>query len=94
MAGKRLQDNKKTYLEFLREKGRPVEGIVVLGFRFGTESGAHSFHFDLMNAKLGHTLFDRVRERAVVCILKENADTCRKIAKSLGGDEFSVGLML
>lgn len=95
MAGKRVQDNKKkTYPEFLREIGRPTEGIIPLGFRFDRELRTHSFHFDLMSAHLGLVLFDCVRERAVACVPKENADKCREIAKSLGGEEFSVTLML
>ena len=95
MASKRLQNNKKkTYIEFLREIGRPTEGIVPLGFRFDRDSRTHSFHFKLMDAHLGQVLFDCVRERAVVCVPRENADKCREIAKSFGGEEFSVTLML
>lgn len=95
MASKRIQNNKKkTYPEFLREIGRPYEGIVPLGFRFDRESHTHSFHFKLMDAHLGDVLFDCVKERAVACVPIENADKCREIAKALGGQEFSVTLML
>ena len=95
MASKRLQNNKKkTYIEFLREIGRPTEGIVPLGFRFDRDSRTHSFHFKLMDARLGQVLFDCVKERAVVCVPRENADKCREIAKSFGGEEFPVTLML
>ena len=95
MAVKRAQDiKKKTYPEFLREIGRPMEDIIPLGFRFDRDSRTHSFHFKLMNAHLGHVLFDCVRERAVVCIPRVNADKCREIAKELGGEEFSLTLML
>ena len=95
MASKRLQDNKKkTYIEFLREIGRPTEGIVPLGFRFDRDTCTHSFHFKLMDAHLGDVLFDCVREKAVACVPRVNADKCREIAKELGGEEFSVTLML
>lgn len=95
MAGKRIQNNKKkTYPEFLREIGRPTEGIILLGFRFDRELHPHSFHFKLMDAHLGHIFFDCVKERAVACVPKENADKVREIAKELGGVEFSVTLML
>lgn len=95
MAGKRAQDiKKKTYPEFLREIGIPTEDIIPLGFRFDRDSRTHSFHFKLMDAYLGHILFDCVREKAVVCIQRVNADKCREIAKELGGEEFSVTLML
>ena len=95
MAVKRAQDiKKKTYPEFLRENGRPTEDIISLGFRFDRESGTNSFHFKLMDAHLGHLLFDCVREKAVACIPRVNADKCREIAKELGGEEFSVTLML
>lgn len=95
MAGKRLQDNKKkTYIEHLREIGRPTEDIIPLGFRFDRELRTHSFHFKLMDAHLGHVFFDCVREKAVVCVLRMYADKCREIAKELGGEEFSVNLML
>lgn len=95
MAGKRLQDNKKkTYIEHLREIGRPTEDIIPLGFRFDRETRTHSFHFKLMDAHLGHVFFDCVREKAVVCVLRMNADKCREIAKELGGEEFLVTLML
>lgn len=95
MGGRRLQDNKKkTYPDFLREIEMPTEGIIPLGFRFGTESEVHRFHFGLMDTHLNLALFDCVGCRAVACVLKEDADKCREIAKSLGGDEFSVGLML
>ena len=95
MAVKRAQDiKKKTYPEFLREIGRPTEGITPLGFRFDRESRIHSFHFKLMDAHFGHILFDCVREKAVVCVLRMYADKCRDIAKELGGEEFSVTLML
>ena len=95
MAGKRAQDiKKKTYPEFLREIGIPTEDIIPLGFRFDQDSRTHSFHFKLMDAYLGHILFDCVREKAVVCIQRVNADKCREIAKELGGEEFSVTLML
>lgn len=95
MAGKRLQDNKKkTYIEFLREIGRPTEDIIPLGFRFDRESRTHNFHFKLMDAHLGHILFDCVREKVVACIPRVNADKCREIAKELGGEEFSVNLIL
>ena len=95
MAVKRAQDiKKKTYPEFLREIGRPTEGITPLGFRFDRELRTYSFHFKLMDAHLGQVLFDCVKERAVVCVPRENADKCREIAKSFGGEEFSVSLML
>lgn len=95
MAGKRLQDNKKkTYIEHLREIGRPTEDIIPLGFRFDRDSCTHSFHFNLMDSHLGHILFDCVREKAVACVLRMNADKCREIAKEVGGEEFSVNLML
>ena len=95
MAIKRLQDNKKkTYIEFLREIGRLTEDIIPLGFRFDRDSRTHSFHFKLMDAQLGHILFDCVREKAVVCVPRVNADKCQEIAKELGGEEFSVSLML
>lgn len=95
MAGKRAQDiKKKTYPEFLREIGQPTEDIIPLGFRFDRDSRTHSFHFKLMDAHLGHILFDCVREKAVACVLRVNADKCREIAKELGGEEFSVTLML
>lgn len=95
MASKRLQNNKKkTYIEFLREIGRPTEGIVPLGFRFDRDSRTHSFHFKLMDAHLGDVLFDCVREKAVARVPRMNADKCREIAKELGGEEFSVTLML
>ena len=95
MAVKRAQDiKKKTYPEFLRELGRPTEGITPLGFRFDRESRTHSFHFKLMDAHLGHILFDCVREKAVACVPRMYADKCREIAKELGGVEFSVTLML
>lgn len=95
MASKRIQDNKKkTYIEYLREIGRPTEDIIPLGFRFDRETRTHSFHFKLMDAHLGYVLFDCVREKAVACILRENAVKCREIAKEVGGEEFSVSLML
>lgn len=95
MASKRLQNNKKkTYIEFLREIGRPTDDIIPLGFRFDRESRSHSFHFKLMDAHLGHVLFDCVREKAVACVPQVNADKCREIAKAVGGGEFSVTLML
>ena len=95
MAGKRAQDiKKKTYPEFLREIGQSTEDIISLGFRFDRESRTHSFHFKLMDARLGHVLFDCVREKAVVCVPRVNADKCREIANELGGEEFSVTLML
>lgn len=95
MAGKRLQDiKKKTYTEFLRENGRPTEDIIPLGFRFDRDSCTHSFHFKLMDAHLEHVLLDCVREKAVACVPRVNADKCREIAKKLGGEEFSVILML
>lgn len=95
MASKRLQNNKKkTYIEFLWEIGRPTEGIVPLEFRFDRDSRTHSFHFKLMDAHLGDVLFDCVREKAVACVPRMNADKCREIAKELGGEEFSVTLML
>ena len=95
MAIKRAQNiKKKTYPEFLREIGRPTEDIIPLGFRFDRDSRTHSFHFKLMDAHLGHVFFDCVREKAVVCVLRMNADKCREIAKELGGEEFSVTLML
>lgn len=94
MAGKRAQEiKKKTYPEFLREIGRPTEDIIPLGFRFDQDSRTHSFHFKLMDAQLGHVFFDCVREKAVVCLPRVNADKCREIAKELGGEEFSVSLM-
>ena len=95
MAVKRAQDiKKKTYPEFLRENGRPTEDIIPLGFRFDRESLTHSFHFMLMDAHLGHVLFDCVREKAVACVPRVNAGKCREIAKELGGEEFSLTLML
>ena len=95
MASKSSQNNKKkTYIEFLREIGRPTEDIIPLGFRFDRDSRTHSFHFKLMAAHLGHVLFDCVREKAVVCVLRMNADKCREIAKEVGGEEFSITLML
>ena len=95
MAGKIAQDiKKKTYPEFLREIGIPTEDIIPLGFRFDRDSCTHSFHFKLMDAQLGHVLLDCVREKAVACIPRVNADKCREIAKELGGEEFSVTLML
>ena len=95
MAVKRAQDiKKKTYTEFLREIGRPTEDIIPLGFRFDRETRTHSFHFKLMDAYLEYVLFDCVRERAVVCVPRVNADKCREIAKELGGEEFSLILML
>lgn len=95
MVGKRAQDiKKKTYPEFLREIGQPTENIIPLGFLFDRESRTHSFHFKLMDAHLEHVLFDCVREKAVVCLPRVNADKCREIAKELGGEEFSVTLML
>lgn len=95
MASKRLQNNKKkTYIEFLREIGRPTEDIIPLGFRFDRDWRSNSFHFKLMDAQLGHVLFDCVREKAVVCVPQVNADKCREIAKELGGKEFSVTLIL
>lgn len=95
MAIKRAQDiKKKTYPEFLREIGRPTEDIIPLGFRFDRDSRTHSFHFKLMDAQLGHVLLDCVREKAVACVPRVNADKCREIAKELGGEEFSVTLML
>ena len=95
MAVKRAQDiKKKTYPEFLREIGRPTEDIIPLGFRFDRDSCTHSFHFKLMDAHLGHVLFDCVREKAVACVPRVNEDKCREIAKELGGEEFSVTLML
>ena len=95
MAVKRAQDiKKKTYPEFLREIGRPTEAIIHLGFRFDRELRTHSFHFKLMDAHLGHILFDCVREKAVACVPRVNADKCREIAKEVGGEEFSVTLML
>ena len=95
MAVKRALDiKKKTYPEFLREIGQPTEDIIPLGFRFDRESRTHSFHFKLMDAHLEHVLFDCVREKAVACIPRANADQCREIAKELGGEEFSVTLML
>lgn len=91
MANKKAQDNKKkTYLEFLQE----AEGIIPLGFRFDREPLTHSFHFDLMSARIGLVLFDCVGEKAVACVSKGDTDKCREIAKSLGGDEFSVTFML
>lgn len=95
MAVKRAQDiKKKTYPEFLREIGRPTEDIIPLGFRFDRDSCTHSFHFKLMDAHLEHVLLDCVREKAVACVPRVNADKCREIAKELGGEEFSVTLML
>lgn len=95
MAIKRAQDiKKKTYPEFLREIGRPTEDIIPLGFRFDRDSCTHSFHFKLMDAHLEHVLLDCVREKAVACVPRVNADKCREIAKELGGEEFSVTLML
>lgn len=95
MAGKRAQEiKKKTYPEFLREIGRPTEDIIPLGFRFDQDSRTHSFHFKLMDAHLGHVLLDCVREKAVACVPRVNANKCREIAKKLGGEEFSVILML
>lgn len=95
MAVKRAQDiKKKTYPEFLRENVQPTEDIIPLGFRFDRESRTNSFHFKLMDAHLGHVFFDCVREKAVACVLRVNADKCREIAKSFGGEEFSVTLML
>lgn len=95
MAGKRLQDNKKkTYIEHLREIGRPTDDIIPLGFRFDRDSCTHSFHFKLMDAHLEHVLLDCVREKAVACVPRVNADKCREIAKELGGEEFSVNLIL
>ena len=95
MASKRMQVNKKkTYPEFLREIGRPTEDIIPLGFRFNRETLINSFHFMLMDAHLGDVLFDCVREKAVACVPRMNADKCREIAKELGGEEFSVTLML
>ena len=95
MAGKRAQDiKKKTYPEFLREIGISTEDIIPLGFRFDRDSRTHSFNFKLMDAQLGHVLLDCVREKAVACIPRVNADKCREIAKELGGEEFSVTLML
>ena len=95
MASKSSQNNKKkTYIEFLREISRPTEDIIPLGFRFDRESRTHSFHFKMMDAHLGHILFDCVREKAVACIQRVNADKCREIAKELGGEELSVSLML
>lgn len=95
MAIKRAQDiKKKTYPEFLREIGRPTEDIIPLGFRFDRDSCTHSFHFKLMDAHLEHVLLDCVREKAVACVPRVNADKCREIAKKLGGEEFSVTLML
>ena len=95
MAVKRAQDiKKKTYPEFLRENRRPTEDIIPLGFRFDRESRTNSFHFKLMDAHLGHVFFDCVREKAVACVLRMNADKCREIAQELGGEEFSVTLML
>lgn len=95
MANKRIQDNKKkTYPEFLRENGRTTEDIIPLGFRFDRESRTYSFHFKLMDAHLGHVLFDCVGEKAVACVPRVNADKCREIAKEVGGEEFSVTLML
>lgn len=95
MAIKRAQDiKKKTYPEFLREIGRPAEDIIPLGFRFDRDSCTHSFHFKLMDAHLEHVLLDCVREKAVACVPRVNADKCREIAKKLGGEEFSVNLML
>lgn len=95
MASKRLQVNKKkTYIEFLREIGRPTEDIIPLGFRFDRETLTNSFHFMLMDAHLGHVLFHCVGVRAVACVPRVNADKCREIAKELSGEEFSVTLML
>lgn len=95
MAVKRAQDiKKKTYPEFLREIGRPTEDIIPLGFCFDRDSRTHSFHFKLMDAHLGHVLLDCVREKAVACVPRVNADKCREIANELGGEEFSVTLML
>lgn len=95
MAIKRAQDiKKKTYPEFLREIGRPTEDIIPLGFRFDRDSCTLSFHFKLMDAHLEHVLLDCVREKAVACVPRVNADKCREIAKELGGEEFSVTLML
>lgn len=95
MASKRMQVNKKkTYPEFLREIGRPTEDIIPLGFRFDRDSRTYSFHFKLMDAHLGHVLFDCVGEKAVACVPQVNADKCREIAKELDGKEFSVTLML
>ena len=87
-------NKKKTYPEFLREIGRPTEDIIPLGFRFDRETLTNSFHFMLMDAHLGHVLFDCVKEKAVVCVPQVNADKCREIAKELSGKEFSVTLML
>lgn len=95
MAVKRAQDiKKKTYPEFLRENGQPTEDIIPLGFRFDRESRTNSFHFKLMDAHLGHVFFDCVRDKAVACVPQVNADKCREIAKELGGEEFSLTLML
>ena len=95
MAVKRAQDiKKKTYPEFLREIGRPTEDIIPLGFRFDRDWRSNSFHFKLIDAHLGHVFFDCVREKAVACVPQVNADKCREIAKELGGEEFSVTLML
>ena len=95
MAVKSAQDiKKKTYPEFLREIGRPTEDIIPLGFRFDRDSCTHSFHFKLMDAHLEHVLLDCVREKAVVCVMRMDADKCREIAKEVGGEEFSVTLML
>ena len=95
MAVKRAQDiKKKTYPEFLREIGQLTEDIIPLGFRFDRESRTHSFHFKLMDAHLEHVLLDCVREKAVACVPRVNADKFREIAKELGGEEFSVTLML
>ena len=87
-------NKKKTYPEFLREIGRPTEDIISLGFRFDRDLRTHSFHFNLMDAHLGHVFFDCVRVKAVACVPQMNADKCREIAKELGGEEFSVTLML
>ena len=87
-------NKKKTYPEFLREIGRPTEDIIPLGFRFDRDSRTYSFHFKLMDAHLGHVLFDCVGEKAVACVPQVNADKCREIAKELDGKEFSVTLML
>lgn len=95
MAVKRAQDiKKKTYPEFLREIGRPTEDIIPLGFRFDRDWRSNSFHFKLIDAHLGHVFFDCVRDKAVACVPQVNADKCREIAKELGGEEFSVTLML
>ena len=95
MASKSSQNNKKkTYIEFLREIGRPTEDIIPLGFRFDRDWRSNSFHFKLIDAHLGHVFFDCVRDKAVACVPQVNADKCREIAKELGGEEFSVTLML